>query len=316
MDFAHLFEAAMLVCFGFSWPLNVIKAYKARTAKGTSLAYIILIITGYIAGISAKIINNQFNYVLVVYFLNLAIVMVNVFVFIRNVRLDNQKSAIVTKQKIRELQKKYKNVDYTFSSEENMNFKELNKIAEKNSVILLGSSMAKDIPVTELVDSFGFDFKLYNRSEENLSVKNAKEFFEANISPLEPEAVIIHIGEKDLKLFGTSASDFDNYYMELLNSVTEDKSRRVALVSVNNRTGDAKISEMNKHIKALADSFHADFINLDNAKLWNPKATKAAVDFAASMGLRTKKPLKNIAEILYSYACLEMQDDSAHNIAV
>ena len=64
MNLAHLLEAGMLVCFGFSWPINVVKTYKARTAKGTSLAFIILIITGYIAGISAKIINNQFNYVL------------------------------------------------------------------------------------------------------------------------------------------------------------------------------------------------------------------------------------------------------------
>ena len=42
MNYAHLLEATMLVCFGFSWPLNVVKAYKARTAKGTSLAFIIL----------------------------------------------------------------------------------------------------------------------------------------------------------------------------------------------------------------------------------------------------------------------------------
>ena len=80
MEFGHLFEALMLVCFGFSWPLNVIKAYKARTAKGTSLAFIFLIITGYIAGIAAKFINHQFNYVLAVYFVNLGIVMMNVFV--------------------------------------------------------------------------------------------------------------------------------------------------------------------------------------------------------------------------------------------
>ena len=83
MNFAHLFEASMLVCFGFSWPLNVMKAYKARTAKGTSLAFIILIITGYIAGITAKIINKQYNYVLAVYFLNLAIVMSNLVVYFR-----------------------------------------------------------------------------------------------------------------------------------------------------------------------------------------------------------------------------------------
>ena len=61
MNFAHLFEAGMLVCFGFSWPINVVKAYKAETAKSTSLAFIFLIITGYVLGISAKIINHQFN---------------------------------------------------------------------------------------------------------------------------------------------------------------------------------------------------------------------------------------------------------------
>jgi alcohol dehydrogenase class IV len=93
MNFAHLFEAAMLVCFGVSWPLNVMKAYRARTAKGTSLPFIILIITGYVAGITAKIINGQFNYVLAVYFLNLAIVMTNVFVYIRNKALDKKAEA-------------------------------------------------------------------------------------------------------------------------------------------------------------------------------------------------------------------------------
>ncbi len=41
-----VFETVMLVCFGLSWPLNVIKAFKARTAKGTSLPFLLLIITG------------------------------------------------------------------------------------------------------------------------------------------------------------------------------------------------------------------------------------------------------------------------------
>jgi hypothetical protein len=91
MEMGHLFEAVMLVCFGFSWPLNVIKAYKARSAKGTSLAFIILIITGYVAGLTAKFINHQFNYVLAVYFLNLAIVMSNLVVYFRNVALDKKR---------------------------------------------------------------------------------------------------------------------------------------------------------------------------------------------------------------------------------
>lgn len=87
---APFFETVMLICFGLSWPLNVIKAYKARTTQGTSLPFILLIITGYIAGIAAKIISGQYSYVLLVYLLNLAIVSLNVVVYIRNAALDRK----------------------------------------------------------------------------------------------------------------------------------------------------------------------------------------------------------------------------------
>ena len=86
-----ILETVMLVCFGFSWPLNVMKAYKAKTAKGTSLPFVLLIITGYIAGISAKLISGQINYVLIAYILNLAIVSLNVIVYFRNVSLDKKR---------------------------------------------------------------------------------------------------------------------------------------------------------------------------------------------------------------------------------
>ena len=86
-----ILETIMLVCFGFSWPLNVIKAYKAKTAKGTSLPFVLLIITGYIAGISAKIISGQINYVLIAYILNLAIVSINVIIYFLNVSLDKKR---------------------------------------------------------------------------------------------------------------------------------------------------------------------------------------------------------------------------------
>ena len=90
-----ILETVMLVCFGFSWPLNVIKAYRAKTAKGTSLPFILLIITGYITGISAKLISGQINYVLIAYLLNLAIVSLNVVVYFRNASLDKKRSVIV-----------------------------------------------------------------------------------------------------------------------------------------------------------------------------------------------------------------------------
>lgn len=316
MELGHLFEAVMLVCFGFSWPLNVRKAYKARTAKGTSLAFIILIITGYVAGITAKFLNHQINYVLAVYFLNLAIVLTNVLVYIRNVALDKKAEKTETKKKLLAVKKEYMNKNI-YEMGENMNYEELNNIAQKNAVILFGGAMDKKIPVAELAQSFEFDFKIYNRSEELLSVKNAKDIYSKNIQPLEPEAILIHIGETDQNLFKNSSVDFDNYYMSMLETIKNtNKNCRVALISVRNENEDRLITEMNRHIKAIAESERCDFISLDNVKLWNPRATKASVDFAYSMGLKSKKPLRNIAEILYSYAYLELQEENLNESLV
>ncbi len=91
----EIMETLMLVCFGISWPMNVAKNYKARTAKGMSLSFTLLIISGYIAGIGAKLLSGAFNYVLIVYLLNLAMVSLNIVIYIRNRRLDMANEAEV-----------------------------------------------------------------------------------------------------------------------------------------------------------------------------------------------------------------------------
>lgn len=53
-NLAVVFEILMVVCFGFSWPFNIIKSYRARTAKGTSLYFTLLIAIGYVGGILSK----------------------------------------------------------------------------------------------------------------------------------------------------------------------------------------------------------------------------------------------------------------------
>lgn len=85
---SSVLETVMLVCFGFSWPMNVIKAFRVRSAKNMSLPFILLIILGYVAGISAKLMTHQISYVLIAYFINLAIVSLNLAVYFRNRRID------------------------------------------------------------------------------------------------------------------------------------------------------------------------------------------------------------------------------------
>ena len=90
---AELLESTMLICFGLSWPMNLAKNIKAKSARNMSIQFILLIITGYIAGISAKIYSHRFNYVLVVYLLNLIVVSANVIVYMINTRYDRQAQA-------------------------------------------------------------------------------------------------------------------------------------------------------------------------------------------------------------------------------
>ena len=81
---AQILESIMLICFGCSWPISVIRNFRARTAKSMSLGFILLIITGYIAGIAAKICTHNFSYVLAVYLFNLLAVSANLVVYFIN----------------------------------------------------------------------------------------------------------------------------------------------------------------------------------------------------------------------------------------
>jgi hypothetical protein len=92
---AELLEIVMIVSFGASWPLNVIKSYRARTAKGKSLPFLLLIFFGYIAGITSKLVNEAYMaaiaekwYVLFFYVLNLIMVGADLIMYVRNTRLD------------------------------------------------------------------------------------------------------------------------------------------------------------------------------------------------------------------------------------
>ena len=88
MMIAQVLEAAMLICFGLSWPINAYKNFKAGTAAGTSWQFILLITVGYLAGIAAKFASGMINWVLAVYFINLICLAVNWAVYFRNRRLD------------------------------------------------------------------------------------------------------------------------------------------------------------------------------------------------------------------------------------
>lgn len=97
---AEILEIIMIVSFGVSWPMNVIKSYKARTTKGKSLAFLLLILFGYVAGITSKFVNEAYMasfsekwYVLFFYVLNFIMVSCDLCMYVRNAKLDKKRAA-------------------------------------------------------------------------------------------------------------------------------------------------------------------------------------------------------------------------------
>jgi len=98
---AEILEIVMIVSFGLSWPMNVVKSFKARTTKGKSLTFLCFVLLGYIAGITSKFLNDAYMssfeskwYVLVFYILNLLMVGTDLILYIRNYKLDKKKAIL------------------------------------------------------------------------------------------------------------------------------------------------------------------------------------------------------------------------------
>lgn len=90
---SEIFEAGMLLCFGCSWPMNITKSIRAKTAKGKSLAFELFVLVGYICGITGKCISGSINWVFAIYILDLLMVTTDILLTLRNRRLDKRKEA-------------------------------------------------------------------------------------------------------------------------------------------------------------------------------------------------------------------------------
>lgn len=83
------FEIIMLLCFGAAWPFSIYKSYKSRKNTGKSVAFLYVVILGYIAGILHKLIYN-YDAVIFLYALNCVMVTTDILLYYRNKRLGDE----------------------------------------------------------------------------------------------------------------------------------------------------------------------------------------------------------------------------------
>ena len=97
MDIVRLCEFGMLVAFGFSWPFNIAKSWRSRTARGTSVLFELIVIFGYCVGLLGKLITYRrtgvWAYSIWFYIADIAMVAVDVALYFRNSALDRKRDA-------------------------------------------------------------------------------------------------------------------------------------------------------------------------------------------------------------------------------
>lgn len=81
-----VFEALMMVCFGFAWPFSIYKSYKSRSNNGKSLLFLLIVLLGYMSGIVHKIFYN-YDYVIFFYTVNFILVFIDVCLYYRNYKI-------------------------------------------------------------------------------------------------------------------------------------------------------------------------------------------------------------------------------------
>lgn len=185
-------------------------------------------------------------------------------------------------------------------------YQALNELAEQNGIVIIGGTEDKNIPLCELKQAFELNSNLYNRSVDNLSVNDVSKIYDACVAHLNPESVLLHIGNADLKLFEDNSSDFDNKYRELIKHIrTSNPKCNIAIISLKNADDNNNITEINKHLKYIAESERCEYGDISTKRVWNPKQTKDVVSFVYSIGfvhsLKNKRPVYDLVKILFCY---------------
>ena len=85
---AQVFEMLMLILFGLSWPFNISKSLRSRTARSKSISFELVIIAGYLCGIAGKIVGGNVTYVVAFYVIDIAMVTTDLLLTVRNMALD------------------------------------------------------------------------------------------------------------------------------------------------------------------------------------------------------------------------------------
>ncbi len=77
-----ILEAGMLLCWGISWPVSIIKTIRTKKVTGKSPIFMVLIAIGYVCAILHKVLY-LYDYLIFLYLFNLLMILADLYLYTR-----------------------------------------------------------------------------------------------------------------------------------------------------------------------------------------------------------------------------------------
>lgn len=143
-------------------------------------------------------------------------------------------------------------------------YNSLNKVAEKNGVVFFGSTFAKNIPVSELGQTFRLDCNIYNRSFTDLSVFDAEKIIDDAVMSVFPKKIMLQLGETDIERGYKSVAEIISAYEKLINKIRKSDSRtKIVIVSVCSDESDS--DKLNAELEKLSKKLKCQYVDITKA---------------------------------------------------
>lgn len=145
-------------------------------------------------------------------------------------------------------------------------YRQLNQVAKQGGVVLLGSTFAKNIPVTELKQDFELDCNLYNRSLTDLSVFDAGDVLKDCVLDLAPDKVLLQLGETDLERGYKSIPEIVAQYENIIGAIRkQNKKCHITIVSICETEPALFPAELNTKLQELAKRTGCQYADISAA---------------------------------------------------
>ncbi|MCQ2459053.1 MAG: hypothetical protein MJ081_01640 [Ruminococcus sp.] len=143
-------------------------------------------------------------------------------------------------------------------------YEQLNEIAVKGEVVVFGSAFAKNIPVSELAQTYGIDRCVYNRSFGDMSAADALNLAEKAVLPLQPKKIILQLGETDLERGYKSVTEIIKDYNELIRKFREN-NKRVKIVILSVCSEENETDKLNTALENIAHKTKCQFVDVSGS---------------------------------------------------